>query len=59
MIYAYPCELASDGEGGATFTDMPGAVTGGPDRSRAIEMAEGASSCWAKPGNRGNRYWPN
>ena len=44
MIYAYPCELAHDGEGGlvATFPDVPEAVTGGADRTRALEMAEDA-----------------
>ena len=31
MIYAYPCQLATDEDGGlvATFPDVPEAITGG------------------------------
>ena len=44
MIYAYPCNLTPDEYGGlvATFPDVPEAVTGGPNRSQALEMAEDA-----------------
>ncbi len=44
MIYAYPCELTPDEDGGlvATFPDVPEAITGGIDRSEAIAMAEDA-----------------
>lgn len=44
MIYAYPCNLTPDEDGGfvATFPDVPEAVTGGPNRSQVLEMAEDA-----------------
>ena len=45
MIYAYPCQLIPDGEDGglvATFPDVPEAITGGRDRSEALDMAEDA-----------------
>ena len=44
MIYAYPCKLIPDEEGGyfATFPDIPEAITGGATRSKALEMAEDA-----------------
>lgn len=44
MIYAYPCMLTPDEDGGlvATFPDVPEAITGGPNRSQALEMAEDA-----------------
>ncbi len=44
MIYAYPCNLTPDEEGGlvATFPDVPEAVTGGKDRAEALAMAEDA-----------------
>ena len=44
MIYAYPCNLTPDEDGGlvATFPDVPEAITGGGDRTEALEMAEDA-----------------
>ena len=44
MIYAYPCNLTPDGDGGlvATFPDVPEAISGGESRSQALEMAEDA-----------------
>lgn len=44
MIYAYPCELSPDEDGGllVTFPDVPEAITGGSDRSEALAMAEDA-----------------
>ena len=44
MIYAYPCNLTPDEDGGlvATFPDVPEAITCGENRSQALEMAEGA-----------------
>ena len=44
MIYAYPCELTPDEEGGlvALFPDVPEAITGGKDRTEALTMAEDA-----------------
>lgn len=44
MLYAYPCELAADEDGGlvVTFPDVPEAITGGDDRAEALTMAEDA-----------------
>ena len=44
MIYAYPCELTPDGDGGlvSLFPDVPEAITGGKDRTEALTMAEDA-----------------
>ncbi len=44
MIYAYPCLLTDDEEGGlvATFPDVPEAITGGRDRDEALAEAEDA-----------------
>lgn len=44
MIYAYPCELTPDEDGGliAVFSDVPEAITGGKDRIEALTMAEDA-----------------
>ena len=44
MIYAYPCQLTPDEDGGyvATFPDVPEAITGGEDRTEALAMAEDA-----------------
>ena len=44
MIYAYPCHLTPDEDGGfvATFPDVPEAITGGDDRAEALAMAEDA-----------------
>ena len=44
MIYAYPCQLSSDENGGlvASFPDVPEAITGGSDRDEALTMAEDA-----------------
>lgn len=44
MIYAYPCNLTPDEDGGlvVTFPDVPEAITGGENRSQALEMAEDA-----------------
>ena len=44
MLYAYPCELAADEDGGlaVTFPDVPEAITGRDDRAEALSMAEDA-----------------
>ena len=44
MIYAYPCQLTPDEDGGvvATFPDVPEAITGGRDRDEALALAEDA-----------------
>ena len=44
MIYAYPCELIPDEDGGlvALFPDVPEAITGGINRTEALTMAEDA-----------------
>jgi len=44
MVYAYPCNLTPDEDGGlvASFPDVPEAITCGENRSRALEMAEDA-----------------
>lgn len=44
MIYAYPCNLTPDDDGGlvVTFPDVPEAITGGENRFQALEMAEDA-----------------
>ena len=44
MLYTYPCQLTPDEDGGlvATFPDVPEAITGGIDRSEALNMAEDA-----------------
>ena len=44
MIYAYPCQLSADDDGGlvATFPDVPEAITGGRNRAEAMAMAEDA-----------------
>ena len=44
MIYAYPCQLTPDEDGGlvATFPDVPEAITGGKDRAESLTMAEDA-----------------
>ena len=44
MLYAYPCVIEPDGDGGflAAFPDVPEAVTGGRERSEAAAMAEDA-----------------
>ena len=44
MLYAYPCELTSDDDGGfvVTFPDVPEAISGGHDRTEALAMAEDA-----------------
>ena len=44
MIYAYPCHLTPDEDGGlaATFPDVPEAITGGRDRAETLAMAEDA-----------------
>ena len=46
MIYAYPCQLTADEDGGfvATFPDVPEAITGGRDRCEALAEAEDALS---------------
>lgn len=43
-LYAYPCELTPDEDGGfvATFPDVPEAITGGDGRDDALAMAEDA-----------------
>ena len=44
MLYAYPCELTSDDDGGfvVIFPDVPEAITGGEHRAEALELAEDA-----------------
>ena len=53
MIYAYPCELTTDEDGGlvATFPDVPEAITGGGDRAEALAMAEDALATARKLAN--------
>ncbi len=44
MIYAYPCQLTPDEDGGfvVTFRDVPEAITGGNDHAEVLAMAEDA-----------------
>ena len=44
MLYAYPCQVTSDEEGGfvAAFPDVPEAITGGSDRAETLALAEDA-----------------
>ena len=44
MIYAYPCQLTPEEEGGfvVAFPDVPEAITGGRDYAEALAMAEDA-----------------
>ena len=44
MIYAYPCRLTPDEDGGfvVAFRDVPEAITGGGDHAEALAMAEDA-----------------
>ncbi len=44
MMYAYPCALTPDKDGGvvATFPDVPEAITGGKDRVETLALAEDA-----------------
>ena len=44
MIYAYPCELATNDDGTlvVTFPDVPEAITGGQDRTEAMRLAADA-----------------
>lgn len=44
MLYAYPCDLVPDEDGGlvVTFPDVPEAISGGADHSEALVMAEDA-----------------
>ena len=44
MRYAFPCELNPDEDGGfvVTFPDVPEAITGGKDRTEALQMARDA-----------------
>ncbi len=44
MIYAYPCEIASDEDGElvVTFPDVPEAITGGRDRAETLRLAADA-----------------
>ena len=44
MIYAYPCQLTPDEDGGlvVTFLDVPEAITGGRNHAEALAMAEDA-----------------
>ena len=44
MIYAYPCEFATDDDGTlvVTFPDVPEAITGGHDRTEALRLAADA-----------------
>ena len=44
MIYAYPCVLTTDEDGGlvATFPDIPEANTAGANRSETLALAEDA-----------------
>ena len=44
MIYAYPCEFATDDDGTlvVTFPDVPEAITGGQDRTEAMRLAADA-----------------
>ena len=44
MYYVYPCVLTPEERGGfyVSFPDVPGALTGGKDRSEALTLAEDA-----------------
>ena len=44
MIYAYPCEVASDEDGKlvAAFPDVPEAITGGRNRAETLRLAADA-----------------
>ena len=44
MIYAYPCEFATDDDGTlvVTFPDVPEAITGGQDHPEAMRLAADA-----------------
>lgn len=44
MIYAYPCEIASDEDGDlvGTFPDVPEAITGGRGRGETLRLAADA-----------------
>ena len=44
MIYAYPCNLTPDEDGGlvVNFPDVPEAITGGESRFQALENGEDA-----------------
>lgn len=44
MLYAYPCKLIPEEEGGffVTFPDVPEALTGGADREETLELAADA-----------------
>ena len=44
MIYAYPCDLVPEDDGGlvVTFPDVPEAITGGTDRVETRDMAADA-----------------
>lgn len=46
MIYAYPCEVASDEDGDlvVSFPDVPEAITGARDRAEALRLATDALS---------------
>ena len=44
MIYAYPCDFATDDDGTlvVTFPDVPEAITGGQDHAEAMRLAADA-----------------
>ncbi len=46
MLYAYPCELTPDEDGGfvVSFPDVPEAITGGADRDESLFLAADALS---------------
>ena len=46
MRYAYPCTLTPEDGGGfvVAFPDVPEALTGGPDRAEALDLAADALS---------------
>ena len=60
MIYAYPCEIASDEDGElvVTFPDVPEAITGGRDRAETLLLAADALSTALAGYVRGERDIP-
>ena len=48
MLYAYPCTLVPEDEGGffVSFPDVPEALTGGGDRLETLRMAALRAALW-------------
>ncbi len=61
MIYAYPCQLSPDEDGGlvATFPDVPEAIAGGRGRAEALVIAEDRTCYgpgWIRPREAGHPH---